>query len=345
MTRLVPKGSPAPRANRACATVVAALVAGGLGCASAQRTPLQQQAGTGPAVDPAYEPARGILEVVATLRYHVPDDTYRFEPARDFTGRNVYRASLIRLENLETLHGDALRAGHMNDVLAFSKGRALERVRAFSLAAESYAAAARVDGPLQHDARVSRAMCEGLAEAAALGFELKRSGPEGGMGTAPEDPEVALADYDTRYALLEALLAEAEGSHYSAVVREELERADLARANYFLARRRLHPDGDVRAVAELQRLVSVHRDSKNANRHMIELADLYAELAEEYVTARPPESLWFDPPVFEDLVEGASKLYEVVANQDGSPEKLEAARRLEAFLAFTLRVDRDRFSE
>jgi hypothetical protein len=33
-----------------------------------------------------------------------------------------------------------------------------------------------------------------------------------------------------------------------------------------------------------------------------------------------------------------------VANQDGAPEKLEAGQKLEAFIAFTLRVDRDRFS-
>jgi hypothetical protein len=67
-------------------------------------------------------------------------------------------------------------------------------------------------------------------------------------------------------------------------------------------------------------------------------------MAEEYVAARPPESLLFDPPAFQELVDSASQLYEAVANQDGTPEKLEAARRLEAFLAFTLRVDRDRFS-
>jgi hypothetical protein len=33
-----------------------------------------------------------------------------------------------------------------------------------------------------------------------------------------------------------------------------------------------------------------------------------------------------------------------VANQDGAPEKLEANQKLESFLAFTLRVDRDRFT-
>jgi hypothetical protein len=44
------------------------------------------------------------------------------------------------------------------------------------------------------------------------------------------------------------------------------------------------------------------------------------------------------------MAEAAARLYEAVANQDGSSEKLEAQQRLEAFLAFTLRVDRDRFT-
>jgi len=64
-----------------------------------------------PEVDPRYRPAENILEVVAVLRRHVPDDTYRFPPARDFTGRNVYRSSLLRLESLERVHAEALRAG------------------------------------------------------------------------------------------------------------------------------------------------------------------------------------------------------------------------------------------
>ena len=80
--------------------------------------------------------------MVAVLRRHVPDDTYRFEPARDFTGRNVYRSSLLRLESLETRQADALRAGHLDGVIAFAKGRALERLRAFDLAAEAYRIAA-----------------------------------------------------------------------------------------------------------------------------------------------------------------------------------------------------------
>jgi hypothetical protein len=66
----------------------------------------------GPTADPRYRPAESVLEVIAVLRRHVPDDTYRFESARDFTGRNVYRASLIRLENVTGQPDTAFRLGH-----------------------------------------------------------------------------------------------------------------------------------------------------------------------------------------------------------------------------------------
>lgn len=296
--------------------------------------------------DPKYQPTASVLEVVAMLRRHVPDDTYRFEPARDFTGRNVFRASLIRLENLERVHADALRAGHLDDVIAFAKARALERLRAYDLAAEQYRRAAARDGELRADALRSAALCDALAEAVAIGYEPGRPLPAGARREpAPADPERAIAEFDQRVARLEAIERDAEGSHQVFIAREEIERADRARARYFVARRKLTPDGDLRAIAELQRLVSRHRESRNANRHLLELAGLYGQLAEEYVEARPPEGLWFDPAVFQDLVDAASRLYEAVTNQDGAPEKLEAARRLEAFIAFTLRVDRDRFNQ
>ena len=76
-----------------------------------------------------YGPSESVIEVVAVLRRHVPDDTYRFPPARDFTGRNVYRSSLLRLESIERLPADALRTGYMDPVIALAKGRGLERLR------------------------------------------------------------------------------------------------------------------------------------------------------------------------------------------------------------------------
>lgn len=317
------------RAPRWPGLLAAALLLGA-GCASA------------PGVDPRYRPAENVLEVLAVLRRHIPDDTYRFEPARDFTGRNVYRASLIRLENLERVHGAALGGG-MDGVIAMGKGRALERIRAFDLAARSYRRAAELEPELRQEALASAALCEALDESARLGFDAEV--PIAERGTRPREAEAVVAAFEKRVALLEALLADHGDSHYAAVIREELERADVGRARFFAASRHLVPDGNVRALGELQRVVVRHRESKNANRHVLALADLYAQIAREYVDTYPPEGLIFDPPTFEELVDSASELYQAVANQDGTAEKLEASRQLEAFLAFTLRVDRDRFSQ
>ncbi len=295
--------------------------------------------------DPHYKPTESVLEVVAVLRRHVPDDTYRFQPAVDFTGRNVYRSSLIRLENLEVIHENALRSGYMDEVIAFAKGRALERLRAFDLAAQAYRKAADRGGALEQEALRSASVCDTLDEAARIGFDSARPADMEALDPpAPTDGEEVLAAYESRIALLEVLGEDVTRDHYDFIVNEEIERADIARARWFESMRLLSPGGNVQALGERQRLVVRHRESKLYNRHMLALADLYAELAEEYVESNPPEGLRFDPANFQELVDGASRLYEAVANQDGTPEKLEARQRLEAFLAFTLRVDRDRFT-
>lgn len=297
-------------------------------------------AGT-PEPDPRYRPAESVLEVIAVLRRHVPDDTYRFAPAQDFTGRNVYRSSLLRLESLERLHAQALRAAHMEGVVTFAKGRALERLRAYALAADAYELAAELDAELRAEAQRSADVCHALDAATALAVGLDDlASPE---GISPDSKRV-LGRYEERTRRLEELEREAGDGHYAFVVREEIERTDIARADYFLAMRQLLTDGDVRAAAELERVVARHRESKLANRHVLALAQLYEALAVEYVDANPPESLDFDPVRFQELTDATSRLYEVIANQDGRPEKLEASRRLEAFLAFALRVDRDRFT-
>ena len=141
-----------------------------------------------------------------------------------------------------------------------------------------------------------------------------------------------------------SLLVDARRRSLAWRARRRFKRLAMERAAYLIALRRLTSDGDVRALAALQRNVVDHRESKHANRHLLALADLYRTLAEEYVLEHPPESLRFDPAHFEELVASGARLYESVSNQDGAPEKIEAAQRLEAFLAFTLRVDRDRFS-
>jgi hypothetical protein len=286
-----------------------------------------------PQPDPRYRPTETVLEAVAVLHRHVGDDTYRFPPAEDFTGRNVYRATLIRLENLERAYEAALENGALDDVIAFAKGRALERLSAFDLAATSYRRAAERPGELAREAERSAAVCDALHEAR-------------GLAATPDDADLdaRLAAQERRRARLFELLAEVGATHYRAVVEEEIEFTDVSRTRLLVASRALVPEGDVRALAALQQLVVDHRESKNANAHLMNLADLYAALAHEYVDAHPPASLEFDPPRFEELVDAAARIYGSVSNQDGAPEKLEAGQKLEAFIAFTLRVDRDRFT-
>jgi tetratricopeptide (TPR) repeat protein len=315
------------RAFRACAAALA------LACAGA------------PKLDERHQPAGSVLEVIAVLQQHVPDDTYRFPPARDFTGRNVYRSSLLRLENLESLHADGLRAGHLDGAIAFAKARALERLRAYDVAAEAYRIAAEREPELKEEALRSAAICDGLSEAIAFGVDLKRDDAkrdEAWLQLAA--PTMVLGRFEQRGARLDALLAQAGTSHQAVIVREEIERSDMERARYFTELRHTLPDGDVQAVAELRRISERHADSKNAPRHLLALADLYVDLAMEYAERHPPEGMLFDPAEFQDLVDSGARIYEMVAARDGTPERIEASRRLEAFLAFSIAIDRERFT-
>jgi len=299
-----------------------------------------------PEVDPHYAPSASVLEIIAVLRRHVPDDTYRFEPAHDFTGRNVYRSSLLRLENLERVHADALRAGHMDGVIAFAKGRALERIRAYDLAADAYRISAERESELRAEALRSADLCQNIHEALQAddtpGYERFETDED--MRRVLPDPDSMLRAFEKRSARLESVLREAEGSHHVPVVREEIERNDVERARYFVALRGMIANGDVRAVAELQRVVMRHPESKFNARHLLDLANLYSDLSTDYAEQNPPESLTFDPAEFRELVDSGARLYEMVASRDGTTEKLEASRRLEAFLAFAISIDRDRFT-
>jgi hypothetical protein len=324
--------------SRAKNTAILPLLIGlslGLGCAM---SPKAKQ-------ETVYGPSESIIEVVAVLRRHVPDDTYRFGPATDFTGRNVYRSSLLRLESIERVHEDELGAGHMDAVIAFSKARALERLRAFDLAAPHYDFAGQEDPVLREEAERSEEICLAIFEATKIGIDLVDPLAENfDELLLSDDADSVVADLDQRVAQLSEWIETTRGTHYEFILREEIERADVTRARYFDAMRAVLPGGNIRAVGEHQRVVSRHVASHLRQRHLLALADLYAVLAEEYVEANPPESLRFDPPRFKELVDGATQIYQVVSSQDGTVEKLEAARRLEALLAFSLQVDRDRFS-
>ena len=283
-----------------------------------------------PPSDPADEPTQDLLEVVAVLRLHVDDDTYRFAPARDISGRNVFRASFERLESLETAHAEKMATGYMTDVLWFSKARALERIGEYQLAKAHYARVSDLDSELKEPARAGRDVCNRLVQATAP-FEKPAA-------SAQEEAD----RWTTRRAALEELHKDVAETHWRFVVMEEIERGDAAEAAWFAAQSEADPSLEATALQRAQQVVELHRDSKNKNRHLLALADLYAELSRRYARRNPPPSLGFDPATFDEYAHGATRVYEVVSEQDGTVEKLEAAHKLEAYLSYTLQVHEDK---
>jgi len=269
--------------------------------------------------------------VVAVLRLHVDDDTYRFPSARDISGRNVYRASFERLESLETAHPEKLSSGYVTDVLWFAMARALERLGEYELATLHYERVFQLGTELAEPARRGYAVCRRLA-----------------LSTAPDPkpvertPQEVADRWTERRHELEALKSDVATEHWRYVVEEEIERGDAAESAYFAAQAAIDPRLEATALQRAQQLIEVHRESKYKNRHMLALADLYADLSRRYARRYPPTSLGFDPATFDEYAEDATKLYEVVAQQDGTVEKLEAAHKLEAYLSYTLQVHEDK---
>ena len=286
-----------------------------------------------PPSEPSDQPTQDLLEVVAVLRLHVDDDTYRFPPARDVSGINVFRASFERLESLETSHAEKLATGYMTDVLWFSKARALERIGEYALAKLHYQRVAGLDSELAEAARYGRDVCERLA---------KLTAPEAGADLTPQ----RVADrWTERRTQLEALRTDVLETHWRPVVDEEIERGDSAEAAYFAAQSEIDPRLETTALQRAQQVVELHRESKNKNRHLLALADLYADLSRRYARRNPPPSLGFDPATFDEYAHGATRIYEVVSQQDGTVEKLEAAHKLEAYLSYSLQVHEDKLPQ
>jgi len=230
------------------------------------------------------------------------------------------------VRRLRDAFGDKLRSGYMLDVFLFAKGRALERIGEYDLAAKSYQRVGELNTPLQEAAGRGRAFCERLLAARALEPEPLVT------------PDAALEVFGRRTSELVKLLADAGDTHYAFIAREELEQTDLARARYFAARRLLDPRLDALALQQYQRLVENHAASKNRLRNLVALGESYCALARDYAARVPSQSLNFDPATFDEYAFGCTRILESVSQQDGEIEKVEATRKLEAFIAFQLQV-------
>src|SRR5262249_33357295 len=112
----------------------------------------------------ATAPYEDLVEVLATLTWHLRDDVYRFAPPKDPMGHDLYKLSLTRLESWEKRF-----PGRMRDVTTLGRAQALERLGDYQRSADAYGQVAAMSGsPLASRARADAERAHAFADAAAL---------------------------------------------------------------------------------------------------------------------------------------------------------------------------------
>lgn len=270
----------------------------------------------GPAPEGRYAPADTLLEIVKEFQRFQREDTYRYPAPKALSGVNVYKATLARLDDYARKYPARYPA-----IVAFTRAMALERLREYEQAAAEYERVAQLDGRLQPKALES---LDALAD-----FQvIRRQALPGG------DPAQRIEARGERAKAWAAIAEKHRGTVYEFLAREEEEGADRERLQAVVANRAQLPDGTARAIQEFRALVVKHGESKSIRRYLLEFANFYTRLTEEYVASHDPEGLTFDSGRFDDLGNVALDLYAQVAREDGTPEKLEAVGRIEALKAY-----------
>jgi hypothetical protein len=261
-----------------------------------------------------YAPYENLIEVLADFSRHLRDDLYRFPAPKDIVGRNLFAVTLERLENFRLLHPD-----EMPDVIGFASAEALVRLGRYAAAARAFEHVAALDSPLAKTAEAHLAEVTEIARVHAL--------PEDGP-----DLETTLARMRAKLEAWDRLIVQTTGTPYEAICRREEEHAERRVLTTIIDSRAWLADGTETAIRSAAFLVTKHVDSRTAPTHVIQLGDLYADLAREYVVAHPEAD--FDQQVFRQRITRALEVYSRIAGLDGIPEKPEAQAKLAALQAY-----------
>jgi hypothetical protein len=272
--------------------------------------------------NPQYVTEADLLKVVTEFQRLSGKDTYRFPIPKDVTGANVYKATLTRLRDYEDKH-----PGAYPELLAFTRGRAYEGLHEYEKAIAQYQIVSQSKSRLSEEANKAIAILTQFKE-------IKQRPLTAGT------PLAYLQALDSQIAAWQEQEKQQAGTPYEALAREEEERLDWAKVRFLELNRHRLEDGNESVVLAYRQLLDKHKESKNIYRYQVEFADFYFTLAQEYTAQNDPQSLQFDPAVFEDLGRTALRLYAQVAHEDGVMEKLEAKGKLEALEAYMAKVGR-----
>ncbi|MBK6938748.1 MAG: hypothetical protein IPH13_00885 [Planctomycetes bacterium] len=280
-----------------------------------------------PSEDPALGPYRSLVEIVAELGLARDVDLYRFDAPRDVTGENVWRATLRRLENFESLVEDP----RFRPALRFAQAECRERLADFATAAALWREVASLPGAesveLKETAASRVALCEELAA---------RTAPvDANEARSPDDLVRALA---TQRMALKELLTQHAADPRACLIECAIERQDVREREYLWRVRAFVDDGAQLALDSAQRVIANHVDSRRVHEHRLRLADFYAELARGYVVAVDPTQATFDTARARNLIQAAGRMYAEVAAIDGIPEREEARAGIASLEALLDRI-------
>jgi hypothetical protein len=259
-----------------------------------------------------------LTRVVAELKLHLRDDTYRYDRATTEDGRNVFAVSLWKLDRLAGLRARPQDSWENADyVIEFARGKALERLRRYEEAVAAYRRVAAA-GSLLGDAAAERArVVEGFARASAR----------------PADPfanpEEERRFIEARIDLWRQLALDVHGTPYESLALEESEAWQVMRVDWFARSDRL---GD--AISACENLLEAHRESKLFGKHLLRLGDLYADSARRVELQARANFANLDPSQYESLVDQAFSAYELAAEDRRPALRREARNRIEALLAY-----------
>lgn len=271
-------------------------------------------AGPKPAVK--YRSPETLMEILSDFQRHLEDDTYRFQVARDLSGRNLYKVTLIRLNNYEKIYPNH----PFQPIVRFNKARAYEKLHEYDLAVQNYEEVLKDPSPLAELAEKNLAICR----------EFKEMGPKTPEGLPPQE---YLGELEKKIQGWESLIEKYRGTPYEYLAREEQEKAEWERVAFVESRTGDWKDAEP-VIQQYNALISRHAESKNLDRYLLRLGDFYARMASRYAEEKDPHGLKFDLKEFEKFADAALGLYESVANKDGIPEKLEAKGKLAAFVSY-----------
>jgi hypothetical protein len=273
-----------------------------------------------PPAPPQFEPAENLLTIIAEFQRYRDADLYRFPYPRDVSGQNVFKSTLVRMSNYETLYPKKY-----GELIAFTRAQAYARLGDYETAARFCKEARAFRGDLAARTAEQEKIIEDFRQTTTVSRQAD-----------------SLADFqkvlEERVERCRQLAARYPKPPWQSLAQCEWEQAEVDLAEFIWANRQVIRDGPKRALDLLEAMRTHHRQSKNFYRHTLRLGDLAGEMATEYATLFPPERGVFAWEEFERWAAKAKSYYLEVAQSFGAQERTEASAKLAALEALEHRI-------